>query len=100
MILQEIISEIKTADKPVAKMLRRGKDFNVLAIGLREGVELKKHKTDIPARLIVLRGAVVYNNEKEAFALDQYDEHEIPVDEIHWVKSKKDSLFIVIKGEI
>ncbi len=99
MVLKEIISELETAEKPVAKMLRRRENFHVLAIGFRKGMTLAKHTSHLPARLVVLKGEIIYGNDLSATALALYDEYEIPVNEVHWVEAKKDSLIILIKGE-
>ena len=100
MTIKEIVKELETAEKPVAKMLRKGEAFNVLAIGFRKGMVLTKHKSNLPARLVVIKGEVVYNNDSKGTTLSLYDEYEIPVDEIHWVEANEDSIITVIKGEV
>lgn len=99
MILKEILSEIKTADKPVVKKLQYGKEQQVLAIGLKENVILKEHKTDIPAKLVVLKGKVVYRIQNMEKELELFDEQPIEVGVLHSVEAREDSLFLVIKGE-
>lgn len=98
MILKEIESELKSAEGPVAKILRKGENFNVLAIGFRKNMLLKKHKSNVPARIVVIKGEVVYNDKNGATKLGLYEEFEIPVEEMHWVESLQDSLMLVIKG--
>lgn len=98
MTLKDIIAQIETADKPVVKLLRDGKDFDVLAIGLKEKVVVKEHLTDIPAKLVVIKGRVIYKTSNLDVTLELYDEHIIKVGELHSVEAVKDSLFLVIKG--
>ncbi len=98
MILKNILTEIQGADKPVARMFRKGEHFHVLAIGFKERMVLEEHKSNLPARIVVIKGEVVYNNDHSATTLGLYDEYEIPVDELHWVEANRDSLMLVIKG--
>lgn len=98
MILKEILAQIETAEKPVVKRLQEGKDFHVLAIGLKEKVVLKEHKTDIPAKLVLIKGRVIYRTAEEEVTLGIYDEHVITVGQLHAVEALEDSLFLVIKG--
>ncbi|MGB7786781.1 MAG: hypothetical protein WBL27_11825 [Salinimicrobium sp.] len=98
MILKEVIAQTETAEKPVVKRLQEGKDFHILAIGLKENVVLKEHKTDIPAKLVVIKGQVVFKTDEAETTLGLYDEHVIQVGQLHAVEALKDSLFLVIKG--
>lgn len=98
MILKDVITQTENADQPVVKRLQEGKDFHVLAIGLKEKVVLKEHKTDIPAKLVVIKGEVVYKTSEDEVRLGLYDEHVIQVGQLHSVEALEDSLFLVIKG--
>ena len=98
MTFKDITTELESADKPVVKMLRKGKDIQVLGIGFKKGMILTKHKTGIPARLLVIKSEVVYHRDQDSTPLALYDEHEIEVDEMHWVTANEDSLIMVIKG--
>lgn len=129
MLLDTIIQDVQTAEKPIVKMLRQGKDFQVLAkasnnlhtlsvdhegentVLVRKGEELQllaisfkkdmvlpKHLSKVPARLVVLKGNVMYSNAIGSINLGLYEEHEIPVEEPHWVEATEDSLILVIKG--
>lgn len=98
MIIKEIISELESSAKPVYKMLRKGENYHVLAIGFNKNMILEKHKSNIPARILVIKGEVVYNHDGGNTTLGLYDEYEIPVEETHWVEAKEDSMMLVIKG--
>ena len=98
MVIKNILKELESADKPVGKMLRKGEDFHVLAIGFKKDMILPEHTTSLPARLVVIKGAVTYNNAKGPNKLELYDEYEIPVDEKHWVVASEESVILVIKG--
>lgn len=98
MILKEILQELETSKDPVYKMLRKGENSHTLAIGFKKGMLLKKHKSDIPARIVVIKGEVVYNSDNGSTTLGLYDEYEIPIKEFHWVEANEDSLMLVMKG--
>ncbi len=99
MILKEIIQDLETAKDPVYKMLWKGESSHTLAIGFKKGMQLHKHKSDIPARIIVIKGEVVYNSENGAVTLGLYNEFQIPIKEYHWVDANEDSLMLVMKGQ-
>jgi quercetin dioxygenase-like cupin family protein len=98
MVLKEIIKELETSKDPVYKMLRKGENAHILAIGFNNGMLLKKHKSDIPARILVIKGEVVYSSDNGSTTLGLNDEYEIPVGEFHWVSANEDSMMLVMKG--
>ncbi|HET8753130.1 MAG TPA: hypothetical protein VFM59_02135 [Salinimicrobium sp.] len=98
MVLKSIEKELETAVNPVGKLLHQGNNYRVMALGFKENMVLKEHKSDVPTKLLVIKGEVVYNNATSATTLGLYDEFEIPVEEYHWVEAKKDSLFLLFKG--
>lgn len=100
MVIKNIVRELETAEKPVAKMLRKGESFHVLAIGFKKNMVLARHTSKLPARLVVIKGEVVYSNDEDFTQLELYDEYEIPVEEPHWVEASEDSIILVIKGEL
>ena len=97
-ILKEVLKEVESAKKPVVKKLQEGKEGHVLAIGMQAEVVLKEHKSDIPAKIVVIKGQIAYNAGDNQKIISLYEEHDIPVAEYHWVQALKDSLFLVIKG--
>ncbi len=98
MVLQNILLELEMAKAPVGKMLRKGTDFHVLGIGFKKHMILPEHKSSLPAKLVVIQGEVVYNSDAGPLILGLYDEHEIQVDQLHWIKANEDSMIIVVKG--
>jgi hypothetical protein len=98
MLVKEIVSEVPTATKPVVKRFEQEAGSHVLAIGLNKDVVLKEHKSDIPARILVIKGSIVYVAEEKRLELGLFDEHIIPVGEYHSVEPQEDSIFLVIKN--
>ena len=98
MTLKEVLKEMEAAKKPVVKKLQEAKEGHVLAIGMQAEVILKEHKSDIPAKIVVIKGQIAYNAGDKQTLLDLFEEYNIPVGEYHWVQALKDSLFLVIKG--
>jgi quercetin dioxygenase-like cupin family protein len=58
---------------------------------------LAKHKTQVPARLVVLEGEVKYMQDNEINSLQKYDSQDIPPEVMHEVFAEKDSLCMLIK---
>ena len=98
MIIKQILEDLKSSTKPVAKILQKGKDFKIIAIGFNKDAVLDDHKTDLPAKLVVLEGKVVYKEGDKIVMMSQYDEVAIPVNVIHSVTALEQSLCMVIKG--
>lgn len=97
MLVKEILSELSSAKKPVIRKFEQEEGSHVLAIGLNRDVILKEHKSDIPARILVIKGAITYVAGENRTNLQLYDEHIIPIGEYHAVEPHEDSIFLVIK---
>ncbi len=97
MLVKEILSELPTATKPAVRKFEQKEGSHVLAIGLNKNVLLKEHKSDIPAKILVIKGSITYITGDKRTNLDLFDEHIIPIGEYHAVEPHEDSIFLVIK---
>ncbi|MCY2686166.1 hypothetical protein [Salinimicrobium sp. TH3] len=97
MLVKEILSELPTATKIVVRRFDQEAGSHVLAIGLNKNVKLHEHKSDIPARILVIKGSIIYVAGGRKTSLCLYDEHVIPIGEYHSVEPQEDSIFLVIK---
>ena len=97
MIIKEILAQLPHAVKPVVKKYEQEAGSHVLAIGLNKNVILKEHKSDVPARILVIKGAINYVTAKKRVQIALFEEHEIPVGEYHSIEPQEDSIFLVIK---
>lgn len=97
MLLKEILAELSTSTKPIVKRIDQKGGSHVLAIGLGKDVILKEHKSDIPAKILVMKGAITYIAGDKRTELGVFDEHVIPIGEYHSVEPQEDSIFLVIK---
>lgn len=98
MIIKELLTQLETSDKPIAKSIRKGESFNLISIGFKKDMILKEHMTTIPAKLIVVKGCVVYKEIDFSSTLHEYDTYDIPVNIKHSVVALEDSLCFLIKG--
>ena len=86
-------------DKPTTYFVKDGKNVRQVAIALGEGGVLKKHTTNIPATLIMVKGTVRFLINGEEIVLRDLDTYQIPVDVEHEVIGvEKENVFIVTKG--
>lgn len=99
MTIKEIKEKLKASKGPVAQSLHQGSGFKILVVGFNKGMILKEHKAHIKSKLTVLEGSVIYKEENRVIELNQYDEVDIPVEEIHSVEATADSLCILTQGE-
>lgn len=98
MKLKEILLELETANHPVVKALHKGEQFKTIAIGFKKGMILKEHKTNLPAKLFVIQGKVIYKQGEVFTLLNAYDEIEIPTNILHSVEATEDSLCLLTQG--
>ena len=98
MIIKDILAELETASHPVAKALHKGEHFKVLVMGFKNGMVLKEHKAHMPTKLTVLEGTVEYRQGEAVTVLNKHDSIDIPVDIVHSVLAKADSLCLLTQG--
>jgi quercetin dioxygenase-like cupin family protein len=98
MVIKDVLEQLETANHPVAKPLHKGDNFKVIVMGFKGGMKLKEHTAPMPSKLAVISGSVIYNQQGKATELQQYDEIEIPVNIIHSVDAKEDSLCLLTQG--
>ena len=98
MTIKNVLKQLETATHPVAKPLHKGDNFKVMIIGFKSGMKLKEHTAPMPSKLTVISGKVTYTQQGISTDLMQYDEMEIPVQVIHSVEAKEDSLCLLTQG--
>jgi len=98
MTIKEVLKQLETSDHPVAKPLHKGDNFKVLVIGFKSGMKLKEHQAHMPSKLTVISGKVVYKQHEKETELQKFDEIEIPVNMIHSVEAKEDSICLLTQG--
>lgn len=97
MVIKEILSQLETATHPVAKVLQKGENFKILAIGFKENMILKDHKTPYKSKLLVINGSIKYCEGANEILANQFDEIEIPVNEIHKIIAISHSICLLIQ---
>jgi len=95
--LHQLRRERIKSELPVVKVVDKGNDFKMVGIALAKSVELKDHKTNLASKLIVIEGSVEYKENARSFTLHQFDEIDIPVNELHALVAKEDSLCLLIQ---
>jgi quercetin dioxygenase-like cupin family protein len=98
MTIKEILKQLETSNHPVAKPLHNGDNFKVLIIGFKSGMKLKSHQANIPSKLTVISGKVIYKQHEKETELQKFDEVQIPVNIIHSVEAKEDSICLLTQG--
>ncbi|WP_159477033.1 hypothetical protein [Dyadobacter sp. 3J3] len=98
MIIKKVLEQLETAVIPVAKIIQSNENYKAILIGLKKGMTWKEHKTDVPTRLVVMEGSVVYKADGTGVALHKHDDFEIPVHILHALEAKEDSLCFLIQG--
>ena len=98
MTIKEVFEQLETATHPVAKVLHKGEEFNVLVIGFKKGMKLKEHVAHLQSKLTVISGKVVYKQGEQETELQKFDEMNIPIDITHSVEALEDSLCLLTQG--
>ena len=89
-----------TDEKPAVLTVRNTESTNILCIGLKKGQVLKRHLSPIPAYLIVIKGTIDFELDGIATRFSELDTFEIPVNILHEVTAKEESIFLVIKEKV
>ena len=97
-----IAKEIKfTFEKPAVLPIRKTETVNIFAIGLLKNQVFAKHKTQQPALLVVLQGALLFRINSEEIKLSALDTYQIPVDIEHDVTGMgEENIFLITKEKI
>lgn len=98
MVIKDILVQLESSEHPVAKALHTGEHFRVLVMAFKSGMKLKEHQAHIPSKLTVLSGEVIYRENEKKVLLRQYDEVDIPVNEMHSVEALQNSLCLLTQG--
>lgn len=86
------------SDKANVVHIRKSDKIKYFAVALGNGAVLKKHSTQVPATLVVLKGEINFVFEDREFLLRETDTFEIPVNEVHEVVGVlQQNLFTVIQ---
>ena len=98
MIIKDAFAELDFKVNPVAKILFKSQNVKVIILAFKKSMILKEHITAIPAKLIIFNGKVKYFSSIFETVLNQYDEIEIPINQLHSVTAIEDSLCLLIQG--
>jgi quercetin dioxygenase-like cupin family protein len=98
MIIEQVREQMASAAGPVVKLIKQGQGYKMMAIGLKKGAVLKEHKTGVPAILIVSEGHITYNEHDRSVDLQRDADFEIPVNVLHSLMAKEDSICLLIQG--
>lgn len=96
--IESVLLKLKSSDGPVTEMLHQNNGFKVIMLGLNVNVLLPDHHSKLPTKLTILKGSVVYRDTSGNTPLFQYDELDIPVNEIHSVRAIRPSLCLLTIG--
>lgn len=97
-ILKEVLKDLETATHPVAKVMHKGAQCKVLALGFNKGMLLKEHQAQVPSKLTVLSGRIIYREQGREQELSQYEEISIPVNVPHSVEAVEASVCLLMQG--
>jgi len=96
-MIHDILIKLESAENPVAQVIQKNDCGKTIVLAFKKGMVLKEHKTDIPARLIVIKGEVVFKINRKEEVLKLYDEKIIPINELHSVFANEDSICLLFK---
>ena len=84
---------------PIFRPLFKAQHGRLTAIRLRKGEVIKEHKSPVPAMLVVLEGAILYEQPGAGIVrpLWALEYTEIPPDTIHQVTAEDDAYCILIQ---
>jgi quercetin dioxygenase-like cupin family protein len=88
-------------EKPFVLPIRKTETVHIFAMGLLKEQIFAKHKTQIPALLVVLRGSILFRINSEEIRLTALDTYQIPIDTEHDVTGlDEENIFLITKEKI
>lgn len=86
-------------EKPAMITLLKGEHTKAFVVGLLKDQVLTKHKTMVPALLLVIDGTITFKMKSQVMLLNKYDVYSIPLDVEHEVIGiEEKNSFIIIKS--
>lgn len=89
-----------STDKANVCIIRKNDRLKYFAVALGNGAVMKKHKTSVPATLVVVRGEINFIFESREIILRELNTFEIPVEEVHEVVGILDENLFLVTQEI
>lgn len=87
-------------DKQTVSVIKNGKGIKQVGVALGKGAILKKHTTDVPAFLVMIKGEVRFLINGEEILLKALDTYNIPANVEHELIGVEDeNLFILTKSK-
>ena len=96
MNLTELNEQLLQSTKPIVASIMKSDNTKLMAIGLNSGVILKEHTAPGRTKLIVIQGQIKFITTKETLIIDQFQTHDIPLEEIHSVTADTPSIFLLL----
>ena len=85
-------------EKPAILTLLKGEHTKAFVVGLLKDQVLAKHKTAVPALLLVLEGTVTFKMGSQVMLLNKHDLYSIPVEVEHEVIGiEEKNSFMILK---
>lgn len=97
-IIKQALAELETKTNPVAKVLHKATDSKAIIMVFKKDMILKEHKSALPAKLTIFKGAVSFVMLGETTILNQYDTMDIPMNEVHAVTALEDTVALLTQG--
>ena len=72
-------------------------DKEILFISLEKDSVFKKHTSPKDAQLIVLEGCITFHINQNEYVLNKHQTFSFRKDEEHWVETKENSSFLIIR---
>ncbi len=96
-MIHDIINELESADRPIAKAIHKSPQGKCIGIGLKAGMEIKEHKANVPTTLLVIQGSITYIEGDQSTNLSAFEQYAIPVNVPHAVTSAKGALILLMQ---
>ena len=99
-MLHDLLSLSEKEGKPSIRVLQKTDRSKLMAIALAKGISLSRHKAPDDARILVVKGKILFVNDSESLELSKLEVHSFPKEEVHSVEALEDSIFLLILGNL
>lgn len=95
MMIKEALDKLNDSVHPVARLMHKGDGFKMLLIVFKKGMIMSDHKTELDAKLFVMRGSILFRLPDSTHELNENDNFDIPAGVIHSLTANEDSICIL-----
>lgn len=97
-MIKEAVPQLENSIDPIVTELHQEGQFKVMTIAFKAGTLWPKTQINLPSKMIILSGSLIYKHDDLETITSQYCELDIPVCSSHAIQVLSDSLCLLTQS--